>query len=158
MHEFKTETTHSILYPGLARGQLCTWSLAGKKQHVLVCPALQSWGSSPEASGSSLPVSALGLGTAWATAPCLQALQEASCAPRGWLGGSSMLWWVRPCRAEDPVLRPLAGSFLSPPLDLEQPGPQHTISRQCRRPAVHPETSWEEEACTSESSIDNKTN
>ena len=49
-------------------------------------------GSIPEASGGSLPVSASGSGTAWATAPFLQAVQEASCAPGGWLGGVSVLW------------------------------------------------------------------
>ena len=92
MHEFKTETTHSILYPGLARGQLCTWRLAGKKQHALVSPALQSGGSSPEASGWSLPVSTSGSGTAWATAPHLQAVQDVSCAPGDQLERGNLHW------------------------------------------------------------------
>ena len=35
----------------------------------------------PEAPGRSLPVSTSGSGTAWTMAPCLQAVQEAICAP-----------------------------------------------------------------------------
>ena len=31
----------------------------------------------------------------------------------------------------------------------EHPGPQHSVSRMCKRPGMHPEESWEDTACSS---------
>ena len=33
-------------------------------------------------------------------------------------------------------------------LGSEQPGSQHSVSRKCRRPGVHPEADWEHTACS----------
>ena len=60
---------------------MCTWRQTGRTQLALVGPAPQSLGSSPEASGGSLQISALGSRTTWATTPHLQDLQEARGAP-----------------------------------------------------------------------------
>ena len=104
---------------------MCTRRQTGSAQ---IAPAAQRLGSSPEASGRSLQISASGSRTAWAATPHLQVLQEA----RGALGrptGRSQCALVSPaghCR----------GLQVSA-LGSEQPGPQHPVSRQCRRSAVH---------------------
>ena len=40
------------------------------------------------------------------------------------------------------------GSLQVLALGSEQPGPQHLVSRKCKRPGVHPEADWEHTACS----------
>ena len=103
---------HSTRSPGSSRGLVCTYKQTGSTQLAQVARSL---GSSPE-------------DPAWATTPHLQALQEARGAPRR-PAGRSQCALVSPA---DPC-----GSLQVSPLGSEEPGPQHPVSRQCRRSAVH---------------------
>ena len=106
---------------------------------LYLVPVARSLGSSPEASGRSLQISTLGSRTAWAATPHLKVLQEARVAP-GRPAGRSQCALVSPA---GPVR-----SLLVSALGSEQIGPQHSVSRKCKRPGVHPEADWELTACS----------
>ena len=117
--------SHSTQSPGNAGGLVCTRRQTGSTQ---LAPVTWSLGSSSEASRRSLQISDSGSRTAWAAMPHLQVLQEA----RGVTGrpaGRSQCALLRPVGPSRSLQVSASGS--------EQPGPQHPVSRQCRRSAVH---------------------
>ena len=116
---------HSTQSPGSAGGLVCTQRQIGSTQ---LAPAALSLGSNPEASGGSLQISASGSRTAWATTPHPQVLEEARGAP-GRPSGRSQCALVSPAGPSGSLQVSASGS--------ENPGPQHPVSRQCRRSAVH---------------------
>ena len=115
---------------------MCTLRQTGNTQ---LAPVAQSLGSSPEASGRSLQISALGSRTAWAATPHLQVLQEDRGAPERLAGRNQCVLVSPACPGR---------SLQVSALGSEQPGPQHLVSRKCKRPGVHPEADWEHTACS----------
>ena len=114
---------------------MCTQKQAGSSQlGLLLLPRARVPVLRPLAGLLSSTLSAFRSRSAWAATPHLQVLKEARGASGRPAGRSQ-------CAPVNPVGP--SRSLQAPALGSEQPGPQHSVSRKCGRPGVHPEAVWE---------------